>query len=162
MLSTEEGGRHDLQALSGSLCFRGRPGPMAGSPSMGGGRRARSPGPKAPSAFKTALDPYRVHPPMRKAGYSKAKPCGSLRLPTGPWTSHVHFPGAGNQGLEPCKSWFWRPARALRVAHVWTWRDLNTLPPACKTGALPGELQAHSRSEEFCHPGLLFPKQALS
>ena len=109
----------------------------------GGGRRARSPGPKAPSAFKTAPDPYRVHPPMRKAGYSKAKPCGSLRLPTGPWTSHVHFPWAGNQGLEPCRIGFGDQFAPCALPKKWTWRDLNTLPPACKTGALPGELQAH-------------------
>ena len=80
---------------------------------------------------------------MRKAGYSKAKPCGSLRLPTGPWTSHVHFPSAGNQGLEPCKAGFGDRLAPCALPMMWTWRDLNTLPPACKTGALPGELQAH-------------------
>ena len=26
----------------------------------------------------------------------------------------------------------------------WTGQDLNPLPPACKAGALPGELPAHS------------------
>ena len=94
-------------------------------------------------------------------GYSKTKPCGSLRLPTGPWTSHVHFPWAGNQGLEPCRIGFGDQSAPCALPKKWTWRDLNTLPPACKTGALPGELQAHGRSGEFCHPGLLFPKQAL-
>ena len=70
-------------------------------------------------------------------------------------------PEAGNQGLEPCKIGFGDQFAPCALPMKWTWRDLNTLPPACKTGALPGELQAHGRSGEFCHPGLLFPKQAL-
>ena len=106
----------------------------------------------------------------RKAGYSKAKPEGSLRLPTGPWASHVHFPGADNQRLELCEAGFGDRlapcALSLKWKYAtygqWTWRDSNTLPPACGTGALPDELQAHGRSGEFCHPGLLVPNQALS
>ena len=53
-----------------------------------------------------------------------------------------------------------QPARALRVAHSWTWRDLNTLPPACGTGALPGELQAHGQRGGLCSRGLPVPNRA--
>ena len=70
-------------------------------------------------------------------GYSKTKPCGSLRLPTGLWTSHIHFPEAGNQGLEPCKSWFWRPARALRVAYEVEPEGIEPSFPDCQPGVRP-------------------------
>ena len=53
-------------------------------------------------------------------------------------------PEAGNQGLEPCKIGFGDQFAPCALPMKWTWRDLNTLPPACKTGALPGELRPHN------------------
>ena len=34
-------------------------------------------------------------------------------------------------------------------AQWWTWQDLNPLPPACKAGALPDELQAHKEDKDI-------------
>ena len=44
---------------------------------------------------------------------------------------------------NPAKAGFGDRLAPCALPMMWTWRDLNTLPPACKTGALPGELQAH-------------------
>ena len=54
-----------------------------------------------------------------------------------------------------------RPSRALRVAHDVDLGVVETPLDGCKPSVLPLSLQAHGRSGEFCHPGLLIPNQAL-
>ena len=61
-----------------------------------------------------------------------------------PWRKSAHL-GISvpptNSKLNPCKS-----DLQLSLSYLldlwWTWPDSNRLPPACKAGVLPGELQA--------------------
>ena len=64
-----------------------------------------------------------------------------------PWRKSAHL-GISmpptNSKLNPCKS-----DLQLSLSYLldlwWTWPDSNRLPPACKAGVLPGELQAHKK-----------------
>lgn len=71
-----------------------------------------------------------------------------------PWRKSAHL-GISvpptNSKLNPCKS-----DLQLSLSYLldlwWTWPDSNRLPPACKAGVLPGELQAHKKSSYRCKP----------